>query len=174
MDLTEKLAKATEYKTKGNQHFKTGNHKSALSSYNFAYLYVKGLDSDLSLAGLQSSSLTPAQKSEIHQLTVSILNNTAMCLLSMSRFQDCVNQCEKVLKLESDNCKAIFRMAMAISKQPNPDLIKSKDLLINAVKLNPNDTGIRTELENVTSKLAELNKKSKMELKQNLQKSLNE
>ena len=172
MELAEKLKVANEHKAKGNEYFKSENYKSALSSYNFAYLYLRGLDNDLNLAGLPTANLTPEQRTDIKTLTINTLNNISMCYLNLERYQDCINQCEKVLKLDQENPKAKFRMGLSFARMPSPDLQKAKELIVFAAKKSPQDVGIRTELTKVITMLNESNIKSHNELKENLKKSM--
>ena len=172
MNLREKIETASQHKKKGNDLFKASNHKSALSSYNFAYLYLKGLDNEMGLPGMPTSTLSANEKQEIKALIVSVLSNIAMCYLALERFEDCISQCEKVLKVDAENSKANFRIAMAHTKMPNPDLYKAKQYLLNAAKSSPQDIGIRNELDKVKQQLDAANRDSDAKLRQNLKKSM--
>jgi hypothetical protein len=61
---------------------------------------------------------------------------------------------------------------MAYKSPPIYDLIKAESLLLEAAKLAPNDTGIRTELKSVRDELKTINEKAKQELKRNLQNAM--
>ena len=172
MNLREKIETASQHKKKGNDLFKASNPKSALSSYNFAYLYLKGLDNEMGLPGMPTSTLGANEKQEIKALTVSVLSNIAMCYLALERFEDCISQCEKVLTLDAENSKANFRIGLAHTKMPNPDLDKAKQYMLKAAKLSPQDIGIRNELDKVKQQLDAANRDSDDKLRQNLKKSM--
>jgi FK506-binding protein 8 len=107
MDPDQKLQIGLEYKEKGNAAIKEQNYKSALSNYNHAILYLKGLDNDgiAKLVPQLSNNTNPVQKEQVKQALISTLSNICLCYLKMQRFQELLRQCNEILKLDPSNAK---------------------------------------------------------------------
>jgi tetratricopeptide (TPR) repeat protein len=137
-----------------------------------AILYLKGLDNsgmELSL-GKTSKPLDPELKEKISKLMVSTWSNMAACYLKLEQFEKTVEICDKVIKQDSKNAKAHFRKGQALLHLNVLD--SALQTLKSAALMEPTDIGIRQEIQKVKDKLAELDRKSKEELRNNLSKQM--
>ncbi|KAL2913349.1 hypothetical protein HK105_207094 [Polyrhizophydium stewartii] len=169
MSGREKLATGKQLKDQGNEHFKAGRIKEALGMYNQALLYLNGLDNS-SMAGVVSSGLieplTADDKAEIDATILACWLNMAACYIRQERYTKAVDFCDKVLKKDENNVKAHFRKGQALLKSNNLD--PAEQSLLKAAKLAPTDLGVRETLEQVRTRIRELEQKSRDELRARL------
>eukprot|EP00842_Homolaphlyctis_polyrhiza_P000977 jgi/Hompol1/1880/HPOL_002026-RA len=166
----DNFAKGKAFKDEGNDHFKKGDIKAALKAYNFALLHLAGLDNAAVSAFVSRDSgnnggaepLTQTEKDEIADTIKACHANMAACYLKTGNNQKAIDFCEKVIKVDENNAKArqaLFQMR---------ELDKAQECLVSAVKMSPNDKGIRELLDKVKGTIADLEAKSRAELRANL------
>lgn len=98
---------ATTKKTNANAMFKTGAYEEAREAYLQALDYL----ARLSHRDDEEEEVVNQAKS----VRVALLLNTAACDLKMSRHATVLETCERVLQLDSDNHKALYRRGVALS-----------------------------------------------------------
>ena len=84
---------------------------------------------------------TDDQKKIIHDIKVSAFLNIAACNIKVKAFQEAVQACDEVLKLEPSNIKALYRRARATALPINagvPDLRKAMKDLTKVQELSSN------------------------------------
>jgi peptidyl-prolyl isomerase D len=91
------------------------------------------------------------------------------CYLKLNQWEKAIDSAEKVLTLDPNHSKAMFRKGQALFGLNSLD--KALEILRAAAKLAPQDLGIRQELQKVKERCTELERKSKLELMENLSKS---
>ena len=130
-----------ELKEKGNEFFKRGDHQEAYKLYTQA----------LELAEKDES----VDKSQLHL----IYSNRAATLLSLERYQEALEDCEKVLALDPKFLKGHLRKAMALNKlgQLNKALEAAEAGL--AIDKNPKTVAVPELLNLVKSIRAELKRR---------------
>jgi tetratricopeptide (TPR) repeat protein len=137
-----------------------------------AILYLKGLDNtgmELSL-GKSSKPLDPEVKEKISKLIVLTWSNMSACYLKLEQYDKALDMCDKVIKQDPKNAKALFRKGQALSHLNVLD--SALQTLKSAAQIEPSDIGIRQEIQKVKEKLTELDRKSREELKNNLARQL--
>ncbi|KAF4531890.1 hypothetical protein B566_EDAN000919 [Ephemera danica] len=81
---------------------------------------------------------------------VAAYNNRAMANLKLKNFQHCINDCNAVLTKDTDNMKALFRIALAYSKLGNSaEAIK---YFSKALEIEPENKLLQNELAKLTGK----------------------
>lgn len=90
----------------------------------------------------------------------------AAVYLLQSNPEKALRSSREALKLSSNHVKSVYRSAIALKLLGKVD--ESYRVLRDAVKLDPNDMGIRKELEVVKGLISLANQKSTLELKENL------
>ncbi|EGF81423.1 hypothetical protein BATDEDRAFT_23836 [Batrachochytrium dendrobatidis JAM81] len=141
----------------------------ALKEYNLALLYLNGLDNSAMSAIIGSngvSSLSDAEKTEIVATIKACHANMAACYIKNENYTKAIDFCDRVLKVDSNNTKAMYRKGHALFKMN--ELEPSLKILMSAVKLAPNDVLIRDQITQVKTKITELEIKSRNELRNNL------
>ncbi len=136
-----------------------------------AILYLKGLDNSGFQLGLEriTKPLSDDQKEKISKLMIATWSNMAACYLKLEQFDKVIETCDKVLSKDEKNIKSMFRKGQALFGLN--DLDQAVKVLKATALLEPKDVGIRQELQKVRDRLVELDKRSTLELKQNLSKA---
>jgi len=140
----DKLKAANEIKAAGNEFFKAGQTAKAIAQYNKVLRYLPSEKED---------------QKEIQDLAVSVNSNLSASYLKQNDFEKTIQSCEKVLKVQSENVKALFRSGQAYLGLNDVD--KAKEFLDKAHKLEPKDGGILTALKQLKQKQEEAKKKEK-------------
>ncbi|OAJ38515.1 hypothetical protein BDEG_22428 [Batrachochytrium dendrobatidis JEL423] len=112
------------------------------------------------------SSLSDAEKTEIVATIKACHANMAACYIKNENYTKAIDFCDRVLKVDSNNTKAMYRKGHALFKMN--ELEPSLKILMSAVKLAPNDVLIRDQITQVKTKITELEIKSRNELRNNL------
>jgi len=103
--------------------------------------------------------LSPADLKEINDLKIPCHLNLAICCMKLKRWQQAVDNCTRVLEIEKDNPKALFRRGTSYAELKMYDEAKSD--LNAATKLNPKDPAIRKELQRITGLVKDETEKQK-------------
>lgn len=122
---------AVSIKNEGNTLLKEGKHKEALD------LYVRALD-----------NLKPhSADSEVRQLQVMLMTNSALCHLKRKEYQKAIDVCEDALKLNSKSVKAVYRRGLAKFElgQKSEGLADVKQ----AAEMSPEDKTIVSEMKRI-------------------------
>eukprot|EP01117_Protostelium_nocturnum_P015657 TRINITY_DN608_c0_g1_i1.p1 TRINITY_DN608_c0_g1~~TRINITY_DN608_c0_g1_i1.p1 ORF type:complete len:337 (+),score=132.05 TRINITY_DN608_c0_g1_i1:167-1177(+) len=135
----ERTKVANELKALGNELFKKGDYKNATGKYQKALNYLP--------------------KEETGEIFLSLNLNTAAALLKENEFQSALSFCDRVLGVQQDNVKALFRSAQA--HDGLKDTPKAKELLTKAASLDPSDKAIQLELRKLKQKEEEQTKQQK-------------
>lgn len=79
--MEKRLQEAQLYKEKGNQRYREGKYRDAVSRYHRALLQLRGLDpslpSPIPNLGPQGPALTPEQENTLHTIQTDCYNNLA-------------------------------------------------------------------------------------------------
>lgn len=145
----EKIARANVLKEEGNAAFKKGDIKAAMRAYHQANMFVKGLDTARAGAGfvpsgLGAKPLTPELSAAISKMEVALNLNLAACHAKTEMWNKVVTDCNHVLNLEKSNVKGLFRRGQAYVRLG--DIDRAAEDLNAALKMEPNDAGIKAEL----------------------------
>lgn len=86
---------------------------------------------------------------EYLKLKLSLYLNIAAVQLLSGNHKAVIENCTKVLKIDPGNSKALYRRGVAHSR--NKDVYSAKRDLLAALKIEPNDGGIRKELRELAA-----------------------
>lgn len=79
--MEKRLQEAQLYKEEGNQRYREGKYRDAVSRYHRALLQLRGLDpslpSPIPNLGPQGPALTPEQENTLHTIQTDCYNNLA-------------------------------------------------------------------------------------------------
>jgi FK506-binding protein 4/5 len=148
MTTEEKMTAAAKAKEEGNELYKQGKYQRAIKKYKKVGSF---LDSDY--------SFTDEEKEQAKPLKVTAHLNISACNLKMKNYRSCIENCDKALKLDANNVKALFRKGQALSA-----LIEWKDAeecLNKALSLDSQNKEIQREIALLKRKVAEQDKKDK-------------
>ncbi|KAG9455803.1 hypothetical protein H6P81_000311 [Aristolochia fimbriata] len=136
MKPEEKIEYAGKRKEEGNVYFKAGNYKRASLRYDMAAKYVEF-----------DSTFDQDQKKIGKFFKVSCNLNNAACKLKLKEYREAANLCSKVLALESENLKALYRRAQAYTEVKDMDLAELD--LKKALEIDPENGEAAQLLEKV-------------------------
>jgi len=107
--IEDRIAQGEEYKRKGNELFKLGKYKSAISKYGTVLAYIRGLPgSKRGLDGVAAmvntsngeQEVTPEQEQDTNELEKVTLQNIATCHMKLLNNRDALDFCNKAIKLD--------------------------------------------------------------------------
>lgn len=138
----------------GNTLYKEKQFEKAKKKYSKALRYIEHFKDEADLEEDEEKDIDQNQ-------TLSLYLNLAACKLQLKDFENSVEDCDKALEIDEENCKALFRKGQALVNMK--DWEKAKECLQQAVSVEPNDKGIRRELERAKKgKEADLMKEKQM------------
>ncbi|XP_063928028.1 uncharacterized protein LOC135141104 [Zophobas morio] len=137
----EKLSRAQELKAKAGDLFNTGKIRLAARCY----------EKCVSLADGGSSMDNDAQEGEMKQLKLLCTSNLSLCQLKLKLYKKAIENCTKVLEKDSNNVKALFRRAQALSELSEE--LEAKQDLERAKELEPDNRAVAMELRKVLKKI---------------------
>jgi len=152
MSTEEKFAACEKAKTEGNDLYKDGKHLRAINKYKKASDYV---DSDY--------SMEENEKPKAKTYKVACLSNTAACHIKLKNWKDVIENSKKVLDLEQDNLKSLFRRGQAYSALDEWDLASAD--FNRALELEPQNKEVQKELALLKRKIAAQNQRDKQRFK---------
>jgi tetratricopeptide (TPR) repeat protein len=106
LKFADRFPMADKNKNEGTELFKGGNFKPA------AERYIKALGHLAKLVHVEQM-MKEEEHAQARALKVSCHNNLAMCFLKLELWGKAAENASKVLELEADNSKAMFRRAQA-------------------------------------------------------------
>ncbi|ORX43866.1 TPR-like protein [Hesseltinella vesiculosa] len=131
----EKYDKGIELRLAGNESYKAGDYKQALTNYYHAVLHLRTV-------GGQN------QKDEFSDLSnkqlLMIYNNMAAVHVKQENWKRAKDCARDALKLDGSNLKAKFRLAQGYLR--TNDLSEAKTLLDEVLAADPNDAMVKQEL----------------------------
>lgn len=146
MNTTEKIEASREKKEQGNSLFKVGKYQRAAKKYDKAAKYIE-----------HDNSFSAEEKKQSKVLKVSCNLNHAACCLKLKDFKEAAKLCSKVLELESQNVKALYRRAQAYIETADLDLAEFD--IKRALEIEPQNREVRLEYKILKQKQIEYNKK---------------
>lgn len=146
MNTTEKIQASREKKEQGNSLFKVGKYQRAAKKYDKAAKYIE-----------HDNSFSAEEKKQSKVLKVSCNLNHAACCLKLKDFKEAAKLCSKVLELESQNVKALYRRAQAYIETADLDLAEFD--IKRALEIEPQNREVRLEYKILKQKQIEYNKK---------------
>ncbi|CAA3007345.1 peptidyl-prolyl cis-trans isomerase FKBP62-like [Olea europaea subsp. europaea] len=146
MSTPEKIEAAGKKKDEGNALFKTGKYERASKRYEKA---VKLIEYD--------SSFGEDEKQQAKLLKVTCNLNNAACKLKLKDYKEAVKLCTKVLEIESQNVKALYRRAQAYIHLVDLDLAELD--IKKALEIDPDNRDVKLEYKVLKEKVKEYNRK---------------
>jgi len=114
LSAQEKFARLEELKSEGNTLFKASSFAKAMRRYKAALEVFS-----------YTSSLEGEEKAKAESANVACNLNVAACQLKLKLYKEAVDTCDKVLKEDAVNAKALFRRASANLERGEWDLAQA-------------------------------------------------
>jgi len=149
LSAPERFEKSNQRKLLGNEFFKQNKFDLALKKYQKALTYVN----------VEVDFKTDEDKAKSKEHKIPILLNMAQVNMKQKNYSDAVGNCEKVLDLDKNNIKAVYRRGQAWMALSEFD--KANDDLVRAKELDPQNKEILTTLAALKKKIKEQQEKDK-------------
>lgn len=155
----DRLEIAKRYKETGGELFKLDKTKGAAICYSKGLKYLIPVDPDIQL---EVQQLQEYEK-EIFSLQSVLMLNLAACQLKFQQYPHVVKNCSRVLEMEADNVKALYRRGQALVMMNDYD--RAREDLTKAKKLEPANKAVDEQLKLLESRQQAHNAKYKDALK---------
>ena len=136
----------TMKKEEGNALFKVGKYFRASKKYDKAAKYIE-----------HDTSFSEEEKKQSKPLKVTCNLNNAACKLKLKDYNQAEKLCTKVLELESQNVKDLYRRAQAYIQTADLELAEID--IKKALEIDPNNRDVKLEYRALKEKQKEYNKK---------------
>uniref|UniRef100_A0A6M2FAR1 peptidylprolyl isomerase n=1 Tax=Populus davidiana TaxID=266767 RepID=A0A6M2FAR1_9ROSI len=146
MNTQEKIEAAGKKKEEGNAWFKAGKYERASRRYEKAAKFIE-----------YDSSFTDEEKQQSKVLKISCKLNNAACKLKLKDYKEAEKLCSKVLELDGQNVKALYRRAQAYIQLVDLDLAEID--IKRALENDPDNRDVKLEYKILKDKVREYNKK---------------
>nr|XP_060611452.1 peptidyl-prolyl cis-trans isomerase FKBP8-like isoform X1 [Anolis sagrei ordinatus] len=144
LPASERLGLVNRRREWGNFHFEREDFHRALRCYQEALQL-------LLLPG--EGCLSPDEEEERRELELKCLNNSAAAQMKLQRPEEALGSCNRVLQLDPDNVKALFRKGKLLSEQGEDQAAMA--ILKRALHLDPATKAIHAELSKLARKQRE-------------------
>ncbi|RLN03467.1 70 kDa peptidyl-prolyl isomerase [Panicum miliaceum] len=142
----EKIEAAGKKKEEGNALFKLGKYARASKRYEKAAKYIE-----------YDTSFSEDEKKQSKQLKISCNLNNAACKLKLKDYKQAEKLCTKVLELDSQNVKALYRRVQAYMQLADLELAEAD--IKKALEIDPDNRDVKLEYKTLKEKIKEYNKK---------------
>uniref|UniRef100_A0ACD5Y8V9 Uncharacterized protein n=1 Tax=Avena sativa TaxID=4498 RepID=A0ACD5Y8V9_AVESA len=146
LNNAEKIEAAGAKKEEGNALFKSSKYARASKRYEKA---AKFIDYD--------TSFSEDEKKLSKQLKITCNLNNAACKLKLKDYKQTEKLCTKVLELDSQNVKALFRRAQAYTQLADLELAEVD--IKKALEVDPDNRDVKLTYKTLKEKIKEINKK---------------
>lgn len=143
LGVQERLELARHHKTLGTDKFKTGDIRAAAVHYSKALKYLIPIKLD----ELHEETI---RKDTLALTSVSLLN-LAACQLKFKQDHHAAQNCTKVLRIEPENVKALYRRGLALINMSDFD--QAREDLIKARSLEPSNRAVEDQLRSLEAKV---------------------
>jgi len=127
-------------KSSGNHFYKKKDITSAIRKYKKAMKYIKILRESM-------GSTEEDEEEKIRKIEVPITLNIAAALITDKNFEEAFKQCDKVLEIQPENSKALYRRGQSYFGLMEYDLALAD--LGKVKEMEPEDKGILNEINKV-------------------------
>jgi len=144
----------TKIKNAGNQFYKEKNYQKAVVKYKKSCRYIEHLRTSM-------GSTEDGEEEQIRKVEVPCCLNIAAALIAEKKWDVAIVECDKVLQIQEDHIKALFRRGQCNLGKADYDLAMID--FNRARELEPNDKGILQEIAKTKkAKLEYAQKEKKM------------
>jgi len=127
----------TKIKNAGNKFYKEKNYQKAVQKYKKSCRYIEHLRTCM-------GATEDAEEDQIRKVEVPCCLNIAAAKIAEKKWDDAKVECDKVLEIQEENVKAMFRRGQChLGKK---DFDEAMADFIKARELEPNDKGILQEI----------------------------
>lgn len=156
--VEEKISNGLKDKQKGNELFAAGEYEAAWKQYDRCFVNIYTSKEEWSAIGAQG-------RANINNFKLPCHLNRGLCRLRTDDYENALWDFSEALRIDENNPKGLYRRGLTLIRMIQADMAKegtdelwdldvteerieeAKKDLMNAVKLVPNDVGVRKALE---------------------------
>ena len=157
-DPMELIAQALHHKDEGNDLFKSGDLTKASRSYRKGTSILKPLHQHQQNNALDNNDMD----TQVKALLVSLQTNLSMVCFKQNKYQQSKDVASKVLHVDQNNVKALYRRALASRRMKQLDAAR-EDLKL-AIAVDPDNRAVKKELLAIKKELEQEKKVKKANL----------
>jgi tetratricopeptide (TPR) repeat protein len=157
-DPMELIAQALHHKDEGNDLFKSGDLTKASRSYRKGTSILKPLHQHQQNNALDNNDMD----TQVKALLVSLQTNLSMVCFKQNKYQQSKDVASKVLHVDQNNVKALYRRALASRRMKQLDAAR-EDLKL-AIAADPDNRAVKKELLAIKKELEQEKKVKKANL----------
>jgi hypothetical protein len=157
-DPMELIAQALHHKDEGNDLFKSGDLTKASRSYRKGTSILKPLHQHQQNNALDNNDMD----TQVKALLVSLQTNLSMVCFKQNKYQQSKDVASKVLHVDQNNVKALYRRALASRRMQQLDAAR-EDLKL-AIAVEPDNRAVKKELLAIKKELEQEKKVKKANL----------
>ncbi|KAM0913730.1 hypothetical protein ACQ4PT_011960 [Festuca glaucescens] len=146
LNNAEKIEAAGVKKEEGNALFKLSKFARASKRYEKAAKFIE-----------YDTSFTEDEKKLSKQLKITCNLNNAACKLKLKDYKQAEKLCTKVLELDSQNVKALYRRSQAYTQLADLELAEVD--IKKALEIDPDNRDVKLTYKTLKEKIKEINKK---------------
>ncbi|XP_074264019.1 70 kDa peptidyl-prolyl isomerase-like isoform X2 [Silene latifolia] len=146
LSVGEKIETAAKMKEEGNILYKSGKFQRAEKKYDKAADYIS-----------EDVAFSDDEQKQVKALRVQCWLNGAACNIKLDNFQQVIKLCSKVLDVEVNNVKALYRRAQAF--MVNADLYLAELDIKKALEVDPENREVKLIYKTLKQHQAESNKR---------------
>lgn len=150
MDSGARFAAADAKRARGNELFARDEFAMAINSYSKALRFVDKAPAAAAVEG-QPPVAEVQPEAQLQALSARVHNNLAAAQLKIEAHDAALLSCERVLALQPDNVKALFRRGRALSAKG--ELLEALVALRRAVAVQPDNRLVLAEKRHVEAEL---------------------
>ncbi|XP_036389599.1 peptidyl-prolyl cis-trans isomerase FKBP5 [Megalops cyprinoides] len=148
MDLKEKLEMAVKVKQKGTQYFKVGRFCQAMIQYQRIVSWLE-----------MECGVGVEQQQGVHAFLLVAQLNLALCHLRLGEYSQAVESCNKVIELDGENEKALYRRGEA--RLLRNEFSLAMDDFRHVLQVNPSNRAARSQISVCQRKIREHHERDK-------------
>ncbi|XP_047087630.1 70 kDa peptidyl-prolyl isomerase [Lolium rigidum] len=146
LNNAEKIEAAGVKKEEGNALFKLSKYARASKRYEKAAKFIE-----------YDTSFSEDEKKLSKQLKITCNLNNAACKLKLKDYKQAEKLCTKVLELDSQNVKALYRRSQAYTQLADLELAEVD--IKKALDIDPDNRDVKLTYKTLKEKIKEINKK---------------
>ena len=153
------MVRAMALKERGNEAFKSGDHKVAVQTYE-----------DAIAASKEAMSKDQARREEAELLLISLYSNSAAALLKLERWAEAVTNTTSALELDGQHAKALFRRGVAHTHLQKWSAAKQD--LVQSIRIDPKSKEARAALTTMEAEKLAAQEAAKAKFREGFQKEI--
>mmetsp|Transcript_22694 Transcript_22694/g.47243 ORF Transcript_22694/g.47243 Transcript_22694/m.47243 type:complete len:464 (-) Transcript_22694:29-1420(-) len=132
LSLSDRLGEMKGFCEQGNSYYDEGQYARAAMKYKKAVIYYEYCFPE-----------NEEEEKQTEEIRLTALSNSAACFLKVKAYEDTLDHCDQVLKVDPQNVKCLYRRAVA--HRCRDEFEKAKESILAAISIDPKNPTLRYE-----------------------------